>query len=261
MSEIFDSVAGTLSETTGATASAAPSFALFFGALLLIVGAFFVWLELLVRSAAVTAAVFFLPMILAGLVWPSALRWTKRLIEILVALILSKFVIVAVISLATAALADPGHGGFGTVMGAAALMLMAAFSPFAVLKLFPMVEGAAIDHLQSKGRGVVETLRPNGGINQIVSVMKAKTRAGSGPGLAVAGAGTGRAVGAAGAAGGVAAGGIVAARMAGKAAKAPGDKLENHAGPPKPSEGSTTHRVGGRATPPTAKPRRKGGGE
>ena len=94
------------------------------------------------------------------------MRWTKRLIEILVALILSKFVIVAVISLATAALADPGGGGFGTVMGAAALMLMAAFSPFALLKLMPMVEGAAIDHLQSKGRAPIERFRPEGGVNQ-----------------------------------------------------------------------------------------------
>lgn len=191
VSQIFDSVGSTLSRSVGGVSPATPSFAIFFSTLLLIVGSFFVWLELLVRSAAVTVAVFFLPMILAGLVWPSAMRWTKRLIEILVALILSKFVVVAVISLATAALADPGAGGFGTVMGAAALMLMAAFAPFALLKLIPMVEGASIDHLQALGRRPMEVARANGSVNNAISVMRSKTQSGAAPGLAVAGAGSG----------------------------------------------------------------------
>ncbi|MGI8707619.1 MAG: hypothetical protein ACR2LG_05405 [Actinomycetota bacterium] len=267
-SEIFDSVSGTLSKTTGVTGPATPSFAIFFGALLLVVGSFFVWLELLIRSAAVTVAVFFLPMILAGLVWPAAMRWTKRLIEILIALILSKFVIVAVISLATAALADPGGGGFGTVMGAAALMLMAAFSPFALLKLVPMVEGAAIDHLQGKGRGPIETFRPHGGANQVVSVMRAKTQARSGPGSAGAGAGAGTSASAT-AAGAAAAGGAAASRAARSGAKAPGRKAEQHiansgsqttksaAGPPEKNSSA-----GGGVTSParSTKPRDQGRG-
>ena len=216
-----------------------------------VVGSFFVWLELLVRSAAVTAAVFFLPMILAGLVWPAAMRWTKRLIEILVALILSKFVIVAVISLATAALADPGGGGFGTVMGAAALMLMAAFSPFAIMKLVPMVEGSAIDHLQGKGRGPIQAMRPDGGVNQAISVMRAKTRGRQG--LAVAGAGAG-----AGAAVGAGAGAAVAGAKS--AAKAPGTKLERQVGSrskgPTQSGTSSDREAGGPATSPSASTKR-----
>lgn len=219
VSEIFDSVGSSLSSSVGGVAPGAPSFAIFFGALLLIVGSFFVWLELLIRSAAVTAAVFFLPMILAGLVWPAAMRWTKRLIEILVALILSKFVIVAVISLATAALADPGGGGFGTVMGAAALMLMAAFSPFALLKLMPMVEGTAIDHLQGMGRRPIQTVRSDGGFNQAISVMRSKTQTQTTSGLAVAGGSGAAAASAAGAA-------SVAVKGAAGAAKAPGKRAE-----------------------------------
>jgi hypothetical protein len=256
VSEIFDSVGGTMSKSSG-VAGPVPSFALFFGALLLIVGAFFVWLELLIRSAAVTAAVFFLPMILAGLVWPAAMRWTKRLIEILFALILSKFVIVAVISLATAALADPGGGGFGTVMGAAALMLMAAFSPFALLKLMPMVEGPAIDHLQGKGRGPIETMRPNGGVNQVVSVMRSKTRGHGSRGLAVAGAGSSSA----GAAGPAAMAGAAAAQGAKAAAKSPGRRAERQSQVTTPSETSTQEKkpsVGGGMTPPNKPNRRTG---
>lgn len=147
-SQIFDSVGKTLSGSVGTASPGIPSFAIFLVAFVVIIGAFFVWLELLVRSAAVTVAVFFMPLILAGLVWPGGARWTKRMIETLFALIVSKFVIVGVISLATAALADPGGGGFGTVVGAAALMLMAAFAPFAILKLMPMVESSAANGLE-----------------------------------------------------------------------------------------------------------------
>ena len=191
VSQIFDSVGSTLS----GRGTAVPSFAIFFGALLLVVGAVFVWLELLVRSAAVTVAVFFLPMVLAGLVWPAAMHWTKKLVELLVALIISKFVIVAVISLATAALAEPGKGGFGTVMGASALMLMAAFSPFAVMKLIPMVEGAAIGQLQGTGRSPIRAMSPQGGVGQTISMMRAKTSGSKAAGLAMAGAGVGYGLG------------------------------------------------------------------
>lgn len=242
VSQIFESVNGTLSEPTG-VGPAAPSFAVFFAALLLVLGAFFVWLELLIRSAAVTAAVFFLPMVLAGLVWPAAMRWTKRLIEIIVALILSKFVIVAVISLATAALADPGGGGFGTVMGASALMLMAAFSPFALLKLVPMVEGATIDHLQGKASAPVNAFRPGGGVNQIVSVMRAKTRERSTRGLAVAGAVSGPGI----AAGGATAGAVVAGQAAKSAAAKPEQKVENHLEPDRSTGESQQSRKRSRA--------------
>lgn len=256
VSRIFDSVGGSLSKSVGVVNPAIPSFAIFFGALLLVFGSFFVWLELLVRSAAVTAAVFFLPMILAGLVWPAAMRWTKRLIEILFALIVSKFVIVAVISLATAALAEPGGGGFGTIMGAAALMLMAAFSPFALLKLMPMVEGAAIDHLQGKGRGPIEAMRSDGGVHQAISVMRAKTRQGA-SGLAVAGRGTPAAA--------TAAGGAVvipATKAAGSSVEKRAEKhpeVSSQAG--RDSAGVSKRRRGGgdvSSPPTTSKPSGKG---
>lgn len=225
VSQIFDSVGKGLG-TTGGVAPAAPSFAIFFGALFLILGAFFVWLELLVRSAAVTVSVFFLPLILASLVWPATSRWTRRLVETLVALILSKFVIVAVISLATAALSDPGGGGFGSVMGAAALMLMAAFSPMALLKLMPLAEGAAMSHLEGVGRKPIQTMRPDGSVNQAASIMRSKlgSRAPSSQ-LAVAGASG------AGPAGAAVAAGAVAARTAGRAAREPGRRMDKATSP------------------------------
>lgn len=205
VSKIFDSVGSTLGSTTGGPA--VPSFALFFVSLLLIIGSFMVWLELLVRSAAVTVSVFFLPVILAALVWPATSRWTRRMIETLVALILSKFVIVAVMSLATAALAEPGRGGFGSLMGGTALMTMAAFAPMALLKLLPMAETAAIGHLQGLGRKPIETVLPGSAANQAVATMRSR--------MASVGSRGGRATAAAATTAGVAASttGIAAAKI------------------------------------------------
>jgi type IV secretion system protein TrbL len=221
VSEIFDSVGTTLGASGGVPGPGAPSFAIFFVSLLLILGSFFVWLELLVRSAAVTVSVFFLPMILAALVWPATAHWTRRMIETLVALILSKFVIVAVISLATAALAEPGGGGFGSVMGGTALMLMAAFSPMVLLKLMPVAEGAAIGHLQGVGRRPLEMARPGSSTNQAIATMRARmtgtrTQGLAGPTPRTAGLATSAPVAAT----------AAAATAVKSAAKAPGEKLK-----------------------------------
>jgi hypothetical protein len=168
---IFDSIGSTL----GASGiPGVPSFAIFFVSLILILGSFLVWLELLVRSAALTVCVFFMPMFLAAMVWPATSRWTRRMIETLAALILSKFVIVAVISLATAALADHGKGGFGSLMGGTSLMLMAAFSPMALLKLMPLAESAAVGHLQGLGRKPIEAVRPGSSAANAMATMRSK---------------------------------------------------------------------------------------
>ena len=79
------------------------TFVLLLVGLLVAAAAFVLWLELLVRAAAVYVAVLFLPLALATLVWPSVSHWCRRLVETLAALILSKFVIVATLSLAAGA--------------------------------------------------------------------------------------------------------------------------------------------------------------
>ena len=89
--------------------------------------AFAIWLELLLRQAAIYVAVLFLPLGFMALVWPTTAHWLRRLVQGLVAIILSKFVIVAVMALAAAALGDsavePGpsgeDGGFGSCSPAA----------------------------------------------------------------------------------------------------------------------------------------------
>ena len=158
------------SVTSGLVDSAADpsiaSFVLLLVALLIAVGAFVLWLELLIRAAAVYVAVLFLPLALATLVWPAVSHWCRRLVETLAALILSKFVIVATLSLAVGAVASGtagtgNHGsGFSSVLAGGALLLMATFVPFAILRMIPAVEAGAVAHLDGlRERGVAGTTR------------------------------------------------------------------------------------------------------
>src|SRR4051812_33271987 len=126
-------------------ANPVPLFAVFLGALVAAAGAFCVWLELLVRSGAIYVALLFLPFTFVAMIWPATARWCRRLIEILVAVILSKFVIVAIMALAAAGLGQSRGGeAFQGVLAEAALMVLAAFSPFVLLRLIPFAESAAV---------------------------------------------------------------------------------------------------------------------
>lgn len=150
-------VAGELLSQAGGGPDSAPAFVVLLGALLVAVAAFVLWLELLVRAAAVYVAVLFLPMALASLVWPAISHWCRRLVETLVALVLAKFVIVAVLSLAAAALASGTGSGFSSVLGGAALLLLAAATPFTLLRLVPMVEAGAVHQLEGARHRVRHT--------------------------------------------------------------------------------------------------------
>jgi hypothetical protein len=109
------------------------------------------WMEMVLRAAAVYIAVLFLPLGLAAFVWPATAPITKRFVEILVAVIGSKFVIVATLTLGEGFVAHPGASIDDTVTGAA-ILLLAAFAPFAVLRLVPLVEASAMAHLEGASR-------------------------------------------------------------------------------------------------------------
>jgi len=152
-SHVFTGVTSFLSAGPGPT----PGFVVFAGALLVVAGAFVLWLELAVRAAAVSAAVLFLPLALAALVWPAVAHWCRRLADTLVALVLSKLVVAAVLSLGVAALAAGTQGssaagsagGFSAVVTGVALLLLSTLAPFSLLRLVPAVEAGAAAHLES----------------------------------------------------------------------------------------------------------------
>ena len=103
---------------------------------------------MIIRDAAIYICVFFLPLTFVAMIWPATSRWARRLVELLVAIILAKFVIVAILSLATAAIANTNAvSGDGTtfeqMIAGSALLVLAAWSPFALLRMIPMMEVAA----------------------------------------------------------------------------------------------------------------------
>lgn len=146
LQSVGDAYKNALADTS---ATAVPLFGVFLGAIILAIGAFVLWLEMVIRDAAIYIALFFLPLTFVAMIWPATSRWARRLVEFLVAVILSKFVIVAIIGLASAAitqtsLAQPGGGSvFERMIAGAALLVLAAWSPFGLLRLIPMMEVAA----------------------------------------------------------------------------------------------------------------------
>ncbi|MGC8625966.1 MAG: hypothetical protein ACP5VR_00180 [Acidimicrobiales bacterium] len=123
-----------------------------FFSLVFMAGALVIWVELALRAAAIELAVLFMPLALAGLIWPATAHWAKRLLEVLVALLLAKPVIVGALCLGAHSLTT-GQGGVGTLVTGIAILLVAAFAPVAVLKLVPVVEVATIAHLHELSRG------------------------------------------------------------------------------------------------------------
>ena len=124
--------------------------------LIFFIASVLVWIELVIRAAAIYLLVAMTPLALGARVWPAAAGIWRKLIEGIVALTLAKFVIGLAIGLGAAAVAGGGTtapgldlgGQAGTavagVMVGAALMLVAVFAPFVLLKLIPIGEAALV---------------------------------------------------------------------------------------------------------------------
>jgi hypothetical protein len=116
-----------------------------------------IWIELMVRSSLMYLLVALSPLAFAASVWPAAKGVLRRLIEVMLAVILSKLVISVALAVGVAALggaggaagSEPAVGewaaqGLGGLVVGTSILCLAAFSPFMVLKLMPMVEGALV---------------------------------------------------------------------------------------------------------------------
>ncbi len=145
--QFLNQASGLLGAVTGFSRS---PFVAFFVALLTVAGAVVLWLELLMREAAVYVVVLMLPLVFAAFVWPARRVWAIRSVEVLFALILSKFAIVAVLSLGGAALSQSFGSDVAGMFAGVVLLSLAAFAPWAMLRLFPLAE---------LGSGVAGSLR------------------------------------------------------------------------------------------------------
>lgn len=147
----FLAQAGLVSGTLSAL-SRSPFLAFFVG-LLTVSAAIVLWVEMLMREAAVYIVVLTLPLAFAAFVWPARRVWAIRAVELLIALILSKFAIVAVLALGGAALGQRGSGGVGGMLAGLVLVVLAAAAPWALVRLLPMTEVASAAAGQFRGEG------------------------------------------------------------------------------------------------------------
>jgi len=139
---------------TGAAggAVAVPLFVGFIAAIVVAFAAFLVWIELLMRDAAIYVVALFMPMAIAASIWPRWVSALRRTAELMIVIVFSKFVIVAIIALAASLLANTG-GEVEQVLAAGALLLLACFSPVVLFRLVPFAEGAVSAAYNRQGGG------------------------------------------------------------------------------------------------------------
>lgn len=130
---------------------ALPGFAVFLAAGVTAFASMVIWVVLVLRQAAIYAAVLFLPLGFAALVWPATVHWLKRLVEGLLAVVMAKFVIVAVLAMAARSLSTGAQEGLATVITGGSLLLLAAFAPFVLLRFIPVFEAGVAGHWDGVG--------------------------------------------------------------------------------------------------------------
>ena len=210
---------------------------------LAIVGAMIVWISLLVRKALLLIAIVFAPVALAGSSWDHTKSWVSRWATFVLAMILSKLVLVVIFLLATAQVSAPIDADLQSVsqpIAGVVLMLMAGFAPYLTYKAiafmgFDMYHAMSAEQ-ESKGAlnrpmpiplsrrgGAAEPAkvlgdRSGGGGGTTSGGLPTSAPSGGGAGSSAGGGSVGASGGAAGtgaaAAGGGAAAGLVVAREA-----------------------------------------------
>ena len=148
-------------------------FLAFFVALVTVAATVSLWVELVIRAAAVDVIVLMLPLFFAAMVWPARRVWAIRAVETLCALILAKFAIVSVLVLGGAAIAHAPADGPVAMLQGATLVMLAVLTPWALLRILPIHElaAAAVGGLsagpratvQGAGRMLTDELRRGGG--------------------------------------------------------------------------------------------------
>jgi hypothetical protein len=202
-----------------------------------------VWISLLVRKALLLIAIVFAPVAMAGSSWDHTRSWVSKWASFVIALIISKVVLVVIFLLATAQVSAPIDGDIQSVsepIAGVVLMLMAGFAPYMTYKAINFM-GFDMYHAMSaeqEGKSALNRPMPIP-MNRAPSSQPSKVLDGGGTGGSSGGAptpaaapiGTGPSSGGAGAAssggggasaGGAAAGGVAAGAFVAKEAATAG---------------------------------------
>ena len=180
---------GTKMATLLAQSPGTSAFVVFLIAMVAAVCGLVLWLELLVRAALVYVLLAFFPLMAALMIWPASAGGVRRLVRLLVAVILSKVVIVAVVAMGVAAATESGASDrFEGLLVGTAMMAVACFAPTAIHRLLPLLEeavhvrgsmtpGGGMRHVQSATMTV-------GSANQVVRQLGVARMAGNTPAAA-----------------------------------------------------------------------------
>ncbi|MCB0909264.1 MAG: conjugal transfer protein TrbL, partial [Nocardioidaceae bacterium] len=204
-----------------------------------------VWISLLVRKALLLIAIVFAPIAMAGSSWDHTRTWVSKWASFVIALIISKVVLVVIFLLATAQVSAPIDGDIQSVsepIAGVVLMLMAGFAPYMTYKAINFMGFDMYHAMSAEQEGKAALNRPMPiPMNRAPSSQPSKVldggsgggssgsggsptpptpATGSGPSTGAAGASSGGGGGAA--AGGAVAGGVVAGVVVAKEAATAG---------------------------------------
>lgn len=222
--------------TVASVSGGAGALLVIFLAGLMIAAIFILWFSLLIRKALLLVAIAFGPVALAGLTWESARGWFGKWATFVVALILSKLVVVVIFLIAISQVATPISADLTAIsepIAGIVLLFVAAFAPYMAYKFlsfvgFDMYQAASMEQeaknalnrpipLPSKPAGAPPKQVLDSGSGQAPPAAAAPAPAASGTAAstgAAAGSGSSAAAGG-GAAGSAAAAGPAAAVVAG----------------------------------------------
>ncbi|MBJ7601681.1 MAG: hypothetical protein JF888_00545 [Candidatus Dormibacteraeota bacterium] len=145
-------------------ASAGTLGALIFTALLTILMAVLVHLELLIRAALMLTVTAFIPLVCVLAIWPRMTAAAIHLAEFLVGLMLSKFVVATVIYIGFGLVIPAMHGAqsadgkAGWLSTGLAILLIATFSPAILFQALRFAHGGAGGMVRGWGAGVVSMM-------------------------------------------------------------------------------------------------------
>jgi hypothetical protein len=143
--------------TFGTAATGGPTVPIVLGfvaALLTILAALLVFLELLLRANAIYLIAALIPVIYAVRIWPAAKAVARHTTEVLLAVIFAQPVVALAISMGAAAggalegIGDAAVKDFGQALAGAVFLLLGAMCPWGMLALVPGVERAMAAHRQ-----------------------------------------------------------------------------------------------------------------
>ena len=159
--------------TFGVTGAGVPGGSGIVSVLIVLVTAFLcfvIWVELALRAAMVYLLAAFIPLALAGLFWSATSRWTRRLLEVLAAVVFAQLVITVVMVLAAAALAGHADGlaaGIDNIAVGLALLFLGTLGLPMTFRLIPHVIEASV--AAGSGAAVASRMRQHSG--QLLSAM------------------------------------------------------------------------------------------